>query len=254
MAKIYPDVVEIFYWEEVVPQIEDLLSVKPLELPTARGVSNWKSIDFLHYWQKRHHEEHGFRPQIVNKFKTSNVFKNKVIDYFYDRVNDEIKTFIDWVVTTKTVKQSKAEFLPFLLNDYMAERVNQKFKLADSSIEQTSEEMTKLSEKATLEYYGVGYNDAELTKEEYLIGLKWREENLTPEAIHDIEKWHEKKFKTRHDILQRLTRWKEEFEAIKNTFNLMKEFYQLEAKKTKKSLKDVLKHYHVKDPHLYDTI
>jgi hypothetical protein len=241
--KIQLNPIDTFYWDEVVPNIGDLLKSKPLELTSSRGVSDWKSIDFINYWQKRFHAEFGFQPQVANRYRTANIFKMKVIDYFYDRVNEEIRTFIDWVISTKQVKQARIEFIHYLINEYMEEKIGNKFKISSDEV-QSSGDISRVSERATLEFYGTGFNDSDLSKEEYFVGLKWREENLSEENIKDIEKWHTRKFKHQPEILDKLRRWKEEYEKIKSEFNLMRQFYLLEAKKSGKSVAEVLRFYH----------
>lgn len=224
MTVLETDQVTKKFWGDIAPQIPELLKIKPKD-SLDKPVSSWGSAEFIEYYRRVFKTRFGYIPPVASKAKSGAIFKTKIIDYFYEQVQLEIKDFIDYTIANaRDGEDVQVEFLSRKLVGYMA------YKYRGFQKEQgkmNTRVISNLAEKQGLDFYRDG-NVSRMSKDEFFIHL----------ACSGGTKNYSRCFSD-----EKFKRWFEEFSQIESEFNVLKEFYFLEAKKRGKTVAEILKIY-----------
>jgi hypothetical protein len=230
--------------------------VTPIE-PTKRTVvvaERAKGFHILKYFMRKYLEYNKLTYPVSNWVREESFLKLKISDWFYKNgfEDEDIRKFIDWTFQREDVPI--VHYLPYRLGDYIREvlskdpRPKRKEKDLGEPKTQKDEQLARLAEIEALEYYGRGYCDELLTKEQFFVGMKWRITNMKKEDLKSLKEWQKKKFsdKKYEGVAERLEGWKSEYYDQAFGYNLMKNFYQVEAQRLGISEEEVKKKYAVK--------
>jgi len=205
--------------------------------------------DFYKYFCKKYYEKNKITYPTVSFDKDCMFFKSKVMDWFYlnGYKDGDIFNFIDYCIEKEPLL--KASYLPWQITDYIRDVLSKRKDVVEPSEKQERVltkkeiELAHLAEKEILEYYGQGYFDEQLTKEQYWVGLKWRITNMSRDDLKKLKAWQMNRYNNTKfaGVVDRLEAWKKVFYMIDKTgvFDLMERFYAVESVRLNISVEEV---------------
>jgi hypothetical protein len=212
-----------------------------------------KASDFVRYFYKKYKQQTGLL-YAENWATDSRGFKMKIQDWFYSNgfQDDEIYRFIDWVFEKKSTPV--LSWMTYDIPRYVQEKglakkkklLDEKKKVVTGEMSDKEKEIASLARKEALEYYGCGYFDEKLTREEYFVGLHWRIKNLSKVELKELKGHLQKKFSNGKypGMLEKLEEWRKEFYQIQD-FDFEQEFYEVVAKRNGTTVDEIRRRFNV---------
>lgn len=231
------DPIEIVYEQQKDP-IEQAAQE---QLKIRYRVPKIKSSTFIDLFREKFLEKVGFTYQIQNWQVTHNYVKLKIIDYFLENelTVEDMRDFIEFIFS-KPREQWILFYAAGMINEWLVQ--SKKKPQRSSAIDDARPvvvgkiEESRREEIQYLHFFGEGFRDNELTKEQFWVGLYWRRKHLKLEQRRDLSEWQNNNFGS--EVIEKLGGWETEYET--SHFDAHKQFYIELARMTSTSVMNCL--------------
>jgi len=198
------------------------------------------------YFRRKYQEINGFEYPSLQIASEVITIKVQVIDWFLsNNIDDkEVYTFIDWCFSRNQAR--KVTWLPHSLKDYIAEVIipnkSQKVQKTVHTITKKDVQLRKLELKEVMEYYGLGYYDNTLTKNQYFFALEWRAANESS-FKSKVTAYLKRRAKYPLEVQQQLALWETDWLELGCRCSYMDQLWKAEAERLGRTPDDVKAHY-----------